>query len=127
MSLHLTAGQRAWLKTELEQRQSRLDGRLRRHHEGTSRVEHARAVLEGDDEATREHAMDREVDLGLSDLDTSELGAVSQALRKLQEGRYGICASCGADIPFDRLKVEPQAARCVDCERAVEVRSRLHG
>lgn len=127
MSLHLTAGQRAWLKTELELRQQQLDGLLRRHHEGSSRVEHAHAVLDGDDEAARQHAMDREVDLGLSDLDTSELGAISRALLKLQEGRYGVCATCGADIPFDRLRIEPQAARCVACEGAAEERQRRHG
>ena len=86
MSLHLTAGQRAWLKTELEQRQQRLDGQLKQHHEGASRVEHAHAMLVGDDEATRRHAMDRAVDLGLSDLDTAELGAISRALLKGTEG-----------------------------------------
>jgi DnaK suppressor protein len=127
MSLHLTAGQRAWLKTELELRQQRLDGQLRRHHEGSSRVEHAHAMLDGDDEATRQHAMDREVDLGLSDLDTAELGAVSRALLKLKDGRYGVCVTCGSDIPFDRLKAEPQAVRCLACESAVEGRSVLQG
>ena len=127
MSLHLTAGQRAWLKTELEQRQRLLDGRLHRHHEGASRVEHAHSVLDGDGEATREHAMDREVDLGLSDLDTAELGAISRALLKLKEGHYGVCTTCGSDIPFDRLKAEPQAVRCVACERVAEGRGRLHG
>ncbi|MFM8769054.1 MAG: TraR/DksA family transcriptional regulator [Rubrivivax sp.] len=127
MSLHLTASQRSWLKTELEQRHSRLEGRLHRHHEGTSRVEHAHTLLEGDDEATRAHAMDREVDLGLSDLDTAELGAVSRASLSLQDGHYGLCTTCGADIPIDRLKVEPQAARCVACEHAAEQGRRFHG
>jgi DnaK suppressor protein len=127
MSLHLTAGQRAWLKTELEQRQQRLDGQLKQHHEGASRVEHAHAMLVGDDEATRRHAMDRAVDLGLSDLDTVELGAISRALLKLKDGRYGVCVTCGSDIPFDRLKAEPQAVRCVACESAAEGRSGLQG
>ena len=122
MSHHLTSGQRAWLHTELELRQQRLDGLLKRHHEGASRVEHAHAVLADDDEVTRHHAMDREVDLGLSDRDTAELGAVSRALLKLRQGGYGRCEACGADIPFDRLKVEPQAVRCVPCETAVEAR-----
>ena len=122
MSHHLTSGQRAWLHTELELRQQRLDGLLKRHHEGSSRVEHAHAVLADDDEVTRHHAMDREVDLGLSDRDTAELGAVSRALLKLRQGGYGRCEACGADIPFDRLKVEPQAARCVPCEAAAEAR-----
>lgn len=124
MSTHLTPGQRAWLKTELELRQQRLDGLLTHHHEGTSRVEHAHAVLADDEEASRQHAMDREVDLGLSDRDTAELGAVSRALLKLQDGSYGLCTACGTEIPFDRLKVEPQAMRCVACESAAEAHAR---
>jgi DnaK suppressor protein len=127
MSTHLTPGQRAWLKTELEVRQQRLDGLLTRHHEGASRVEHAHAVLADDDEATRQHAMDREVDLSLADRDTAELGAVSRALLKLQDGSYGLCAACGAEIAFDRLKVEPQAARCVPCESDAEAHARRPG
>lgn len=125
MSVHLTAGQRAWLKTELEHRQQRLEGRLRRQCDGLSRAEHARTLLDDDDEATRRHAMDREVDLGMSDRDTAELGAVSLALLKLQQERYGVCASCAADIAFDRLKVEPQASRCLACESAAEDRQHL--
>mgnify|MGYP006283089567 CR=1 FL=1 len=122
MSSHLTAGQRAWLKTELEGQQQQLGSLIERHHQGASRVEHAHALLQDDDEATRQHAMDREVDLGLSDRDAAELAAVSRALRNLHEGRYGLCVTCGADIPFERLKVEPQAARCVACETAAERR-----
>lgn len=127
MSTHLTPGQRAWLQTDLQERQQRLDGLLKRQLEGTSRAEHAHAVLADDDEVTRHHAMDREVDLGLSDLDTSELGAVSRALLRLREGRYGACVGCGADIPFSRLQVAPQATRCLACESERERRSRPQG
>lgn len=123
MSTHLTSGQRAWLQTELQLRQQRLDGLLSCHHEGASRAEHAHALLADDKEVTRHHAMDREVDLGLSDLDTEELGAVSRALVKLREGRYGMCVACGADIPFSRLRVEPQASRCLACESERERRT----
>ena len=28
----------------------------------------------------------------------------------------GVCTDCAEDIPFDRLKVEPWALRCVACE-----------
>lgn len=127
MSTHLTPGQRAWLQTELQVRQRRLDGLLKRHHEGTSRAEHAHTLLGDDDEVTRHHAMDREVDMALSDLDTSELGALSRALLRLREGGYGVCVACGADIPFSRLQVEPQAARCLACESARERLTRPQG
>ena len=121
MSMHLTPGQRAWLKTELQARQQRLDGLLKRHHEGASRTEHAYAVLADDGEVTRHHAMDREVDMALSDLEIAELGAISRALSRLQEGRYGCCVDCGAENAFERLRAEPQAERCLPCAQQREM------
>ena len=56
------------------------------------------------------------MDMALSDREIGELGAVSAALRRLKEGRYGLCGDCGEAIAFDRLKVEPWALRCVACE-----------
>ena len=113
---HLTAGQRALLEAALVQRQHQLDRRLADQTGGLSRVEHAREVLlqDGDDAPQREN--EREMDLALTDIETQELGAVSAALRRLHEADFGICTDCGDEIPFDRLKVEPWALRCVTCE-----------
>ncbi len=117
---HLTVGQHALLEADLQQRQRQLGSRLSEHHGGLSRAEHAREVLlqDGDDAPQREG--ERELDMALSDLETLELAAVTQALARLHDGRYGSCADCGADIPFDRLKAEPWALRCVACESAAE-------
>ena len=43
---------------------------------------------------------------------------------RLARGEYGRCGDCGADIPFDRLKVEPWAERCVPCATQRERPSR---
>ena len=72
-------------------------------------------------------SFERMVDLDLTDRDTAELGAVSRALLRLRQGGFGVCEDCGADIPFQRLQVEPQAARCVACEAAAEGRMLPHG
>lgn len=121
---HLTAGQHALLEAELQQRQRQLDRRLREHHGGLSRAEHAREVLLQDDDDAPQREGEREMDLALSDLETLELAAVNQALLRLQDGRYGSCADCEAEIPFDRLKAEPWALRCIACETAVETTGR---
>lgn len=126
MTRHLGAGQRALLQAELELRQRRLDRTLHTHQDGASRVEHAREVLQGDEDSARRHAMDRDVDMALSDLDIAELGAVSRALVRLRGDDYGLCIDCGAEIPFDRLKVEPQAERCVPCETRHEHSRKVH-
>jgi DnaK suppressor protein len=44
-----------------------------------------------------------------------QLAEVDRALAKLDEGTYGTCDSCGAEIPGGRLEVHPWAIRCVAC------------
>jgi DnaK suppressor protein len=117
---HLTSGQRALLQTELELRKRSLGQQLETHQEGRTRVEHARDVLERDYDDAPQRAMDREVDMALSEIDTRELAAINRALKRVHEVDYGLCEDCGAEIPFDRLKVEPHAQRCVSCETAFE-------
>lgn len=46
--------------------------------------------------------------------------AVHDALRKMDEGTYGICESCGDPIPAARLDALPYARRCVRCQERME-------
>lgn len=39
------------------------------------------------------------------------------ALRKIDEGTYGKCESCGQDIPVERLEAVPAATQCVSCKQ----------
>jgi RNA polymerase-binding transcription factor DksA len=41
---------------------------------------------------------------------------VERALERVHEGAYGICEACGHRIPADRLKYQPSATRCVECQ-----------
>lgn len=116
MSTHLTPGQHALLESELRSRQRDLDRQLAEHQGGLSRAEHARELLKSDSDDVSHREADRELDMALNDRELAELGAVSAALRRLQDGRYGLCADCGGAIAFDRLKVEPWALRCIACE-----------
>jgi len=43
------------------------------------------------------------------------LRLIDAALKRIDEGEYGYCISCGDDIPEKRLAFDPAAARCVDC------------
>ena len=116
MTTHLTIGQRALLQAELELRRCTVTQQIDTHQEGRSRSEHARDVLAQDYDDAPQRAMDREVDMALSDIDTQELAAIDRALKRVLEDDYGLCTDCGGEIPFDRLEVEPQALRCVACE-----------
>ena len=116
MSTHLTPAQRALLLAELEQHRQRLDRQLSEHLHGQSRAERAHDVLEQDNDDAPQRLPEREVAAALSDQERRELEAVTASLARMARGDYGVCADCGVDIPFDRLKVEPSALRCVDCE-----------
>lgn len=49
-----------------------------------------------------------------------DLGAVEEALRRIDQGTYGICEGCGHRIPKERLDVLPHAVRCIECQRLEE-------
>jgi DnaK suppressor protein len=51
----------------------------------------------------------------MSDTDARALDGVVGALRRLDDGTYGICASCGERIDPARLQALPEAAHCVAC------------
>ncbi len=46
--------------------------------------------------------------------------ALAAAEQAMSEGTYGICVDCGGEIPAGRLKIKPDATRCVECQRLVE-------
>ena len=41
-----------------------------------------------------------------------DLGAVEAAMRRLDDGTYGRCEVCGAEIPEERLASDPLMTRC---------------
>ena len=41
--------------------------------------------------------------------------SLSRALRRLDEGTYGMCGSCDKPIPDERLDVLPTTPVCADC------------
>jgi DnaK suppressor protein len=122
MNASLTPGQRAQLQELLELRQHDLDRRVAAHLGAQGRAGRASDVLEQDGDDAPQRDAEREVDLAQADRELDELGAVSRALARLHQPGYGLCVDCSTAIPFDRLKVEPWALRCVACEGAREGR-----
>ncbi len=63
---------------------------------------------------------ERELELTLDARESAELGLVNAALRRIEEGSYGLCMDCGAKIPDARLNAAPEAARCIACQEKTE-------
>ncbi|MFQ5904853.1 MAG: RNA polymerase-binding protein DksA [Candidatus Binatia bacterium] len=49
---------------------------------------------------------------------------IQEALRRLDEGAYGICEACGEKIGIARLKARPVTTLCIDCKSSQEVEER---
>jgi len=73
----------------------------------------AEAAIEIGDGATEESGLNLELD-GLAI--QYELGqSALNALDRVEEGLYGLCATCGSDIGRERLDLLPYAIECVRC------------
>ena len=75
-------------------------------------------VLDEGDKALSDLA--EETGFTLVDLRRDTLEKIDQALKKLEEGTYGICEDCGNDISEPRLKALPFAVHCVECKQRHE-------
>lgn len=63
---------------------------------------------------------DREFTLGLASNDRELLNKVESALKRIQEGTYGICLKSKKTIPLARLKAIPYAEFCVEAQEELE-------
>jgi RNA polymerase-binding transcription factor len=71
----------------------------------------------GSQAAAASHVFEQQRDLALRDRSRAELARVEAALRKLDDGTYGTCESCGYPIASERLEAIPWAPLCIDCAR----------
>ncbi|MGD1876179.1 MAG: TraR/DksA family transcriptional regulator [Kiloniellaceae bacterium] len=44
-----------------------------------------------------------------------ELQRIEASLKRIEEGGYGYCVTCGEQIPLRRLELDPTLPICVDC------------
>ena len=55
---------------------------------------------------------------GLDDMTLNEVRSIRTALRRIADGTYGMCTSCGQPIGKDRLAAMPAALTCLACSTA---------
>jgi len=60
---------------------------------------------------------DRELDEGLEEGAQQTLTEINAALRRIDDGTYGVCEVCGKPIPRERLLAIPWARLCIDDQR----------
>ena len=101
----------------------RVAATIRHLHEDNSRS----LEDEAEEETLDNHIADaatitvsREIDTTLEENSEHVLGAIDEALARIDEGSYGLCARCGKPIAEERLEAIPYATRCIECKRLEE-------
>jgi len=62
------------------------------------------------------------MEFALMEMKAETLSKIDQAIQRLEQGTYGICAECGAPISEARLKALPFATLCIACQEREESR-----
>jgi DnaK suppressor protein len=69
--------------------------------------------------------LDRELGISLMEMRNRRRQAIDEALTRLNEGTYGICAECGVEISERRLEAVPFAKLCVECQSKEELLEKI--
>ena len=77
----------------------------------------------GDDQADAgSKTFEREHEMSVANNSRDLLEQVEHALKRIKDGSYGTCESCGLPIGKMRLEAFPRATLCVDCKQREERR-----
>jgi DnaK suppressor protein len=59
-------------------------------------------------------------DLATDKILEDELRDIEGALKRIEDGTYGICKYCGKEIEEKRMEVRPVASSCVSCKTKLQ-------
>jgi DnaK suppressor protein len=109
----MTKAELAKYKEILEARQAELAGVLR-NRDGIT-IEKSPDAL---DEV--QNAAERELAIRNLDRESNLLRNVRAALRRIDDGTYGVCVHCEEDISPKRLNAVPWTPFCIACQEAAD-------
>lgn len=118
---YLTIEQRERLDAQIQARIAALRAAIAeglRRSGGDAAASAAREIESSSDAPTA--ALENALAAAALEREAGELGEMLAARARLHTPDYGVCADCGADIPYVRLEALPAATRCVACQARVE-------
>ena len=98
-----------------------------RQHNNNVRSEQA-AALEMSDDGVQDNVdlslidVNKELAFSLGERESQMVADIDQALLRIKEGTYGICARCGKPIDERRLEAMPTARYDASCQAEIEQR-----
>lgn len=63
---------------------------------------------------------DQNMNIRLRDRERTLLKKIDKALKKIEDGIYGVCESCGEEISAKRLEARPVTDLCIRCKEEQE-------
>jgi DnaK suppressor protein len=81
-------------------------------------------MLDESDQSTSE--TETEMRMRLRNREALYLKKIDQSLRRIEEGTFGLCDSCGDDIDPRRLEARPTSCLCVSCKEDSERKEHAH-
>lgn len=62
----------------------------------------------------------RNFTLRLRDRERKLLSKIKEAMKRIDNGTFGVCEGCGGEIEEKRLIVRPVTSMCIDCKTVAE-------
>jgi DnaK suppressor protein len=96
-----------------------------RHHSDNVRDDQA-AALETNDDGVKDAVdmslldVNKEIAFRLGERESQMVADIDQALLRIEEGSYGLCARCGKPIEERRLEAVPTARYDARCQALIE-------
>jgi len=70
---------------------------------------------------------DRNFELRIRDRERKLIMKMQEAIKRIDDGVYGICEACGGPISEKRLMARPVTTECIDCKTKQEKMEKLKG
>lgn len=62
----------------------------------------------------------RSIELRKRDRERKLIQKIKKAIRRTEDGSYGVCDECGEEISESRLKARPETILCINCKEEQE-------
>lgn len=109
---HLSSAEIETLRSELQRTLGRIEKSLKLNGGGrTTELDQSAVGRLSRIEALQNQGLTK----NLHDRERNQLELVVEALRRMDDGGYGVCIECGTPIRYERLQVFPEARTCSAC------------
>ena len=115
-----------YLQTLMQMREDLL-ARIAQQRDGqVSRADVAFAHFDHTQDDPGQVNSERDIEFAINENETAQLQSIDDALKRINQGVYGLCVECGSMQSRERLLAAPQATRCMACQTSFETAHAAH-